>query len=156
MKHADKAERIVYLWLEFADKNDKLDGIAGTSPSMMGAVSDFKGDIPRGSNFKPETVAARAEIQRTIPITQEERIARDAVMSLSVRSRLIVSIWPQLKKKENPDTGNLYTLKDVVKLLRTYGVFLPEVEGFMSELDAISKELVLIAEARGLRLEAVA
>lgn len=161
MKHSDrklvdniieKAEEIVYLWLEFADKNDKLDGISGMSPTMMGAVSDFLGEIPRGSNFKPETLIVRVDRQRQIPITKEERLAREAVMSLPIKDRLIVTIWPQLRKKENEATGELYTIKDVLTLLRSYGVEFENKDGFLNGLKVISERLVLIAQANGLKI----
>jgi len=152
-KIVHEAELIVYLWLSFADKNDKLDGIAGTSPSMMGAVSDFKGDIPRGGNFKPETVAARADRQRQIPITEQEKMARDAMMSLPIRDRLIVAAWPQLKKKENDSTGQLYTMSDMIKTLRLSGVVIDGEASFLAMQLDISERLVAAARAIGMSRE---
>lgn len=149
----EKAEEVVYLWLRFSDKNDKLDGISGMSPTMMGAVSDFLGEIPRGSDFKPETLGARVDRQRQIPITREERQARNAIMSLSIKDRLIVSIWPQLRRKENEATGELYTLKEVLALLRSYGVAFANQDEFLDSLEIVSERLVLIAQANGLQFE---
>lgn len=152
MKHADKAEQIVYLWLSFVDKNDKLDGIAGTGRTMMGAFSDFLGCIPKGSNFKPETIAVRAEKQQKIPITREERLARDAIMSLPFKSRLIVSIWPQIRKQENQMTGELYTKRDLLKALRVYGLRFATEKHFDESVQRVSGELIKRAESMGLKL----
>jgi len=40
--------------------------LAVLGPSIMGLMHDFRGEIPRGSDYKPETVAWRAERLRRL------------------------------------------------------------------------------------------
>lgn len=117
-----RVEEIIDLWLSYVDKNDKHDAIAGAGPTMMGKFADFKGELPESSNFKPETLSGKVEKQLKIVITSDERNARALLMALPLDLRCCISIWPQIRKKDNPLTGEPHKESDSLEYLKRVNI----------------------------------
>lgn len=132
----ERIDQIINLWISYNDKVERQDGIAGSGPTVAGSLVDFHGDLPESSNYKPETVSARAERMRQIIITHEEKYAREVLRRLPLRSRELVCVWPMVRNRHNTLTGDRWTMTNVADMLAL------TLEQFLEQREAACKTLL--------------
>ena len=115
---AERVEYLVGLWLDYVEKTDIMDRIINGGPTMMDKLRVFRGELPPGSDVKPDAIGGKADWLRRVQITTEERRARALLKSMSLRERELLCIWPSVKKKHNEGTQERWTMTDVAALLR--------------------------------------
>lgn len=117
-QQSERIEGIINLWLSYIDKTEAMDRIAGESPTIMGNMVDFRGDLPESSAYKPETVSNRAERMRSLYTTSDERYAHKILLRLTPRNRELVCFWPLVRNTHNPITKERWTQANVAELLK--------------------------------------
>lgn len=154
MNIIDKAEQIIYSWLSFADKNNKIEGIASQSRSVMWALQENGGEM--GGGYGSDALAHKADLMKSIPITQTEKLAREALMGLPVEARFILVMWVDLKNKEKEETKERFKETDAFECLVNLGLPLRSFEAYQEIRKRYCKILVSRAERLGLKTEAAA
>lgn len=134
-----RIEEIVYLWLIYVDKNDKIDSITN---SGLGVLEKFTKAQSSGGGFKPDSLSGKVDKERKIVIWPEEKQARDTLMSIPIHARPYLTEWPQIKNKKNPATKKRFTLEECAGRL---GVTL---ERFKTVRDMAGRLLLLIDQAK--------
>jgi hypothetical protein len=89
---AQEVERITAIFIDFLITDRANTEAARAGKSQQGEIADYRGDVPRGGGFKPETVAARAE--KLKPITNEHNWTRAIFRELEIIERELVMSWP--------------------------------------------------------------
>lgn len=145
-KDQQEVERIVHLWLDYYERTQDNDEICKAGKSMQGEIETYHGDIPRGSDFKPETVAARAE--RLKIITTDMKWAKSVLFSLCLQDRMLITNWVQLKKKVNPISRQLFTMREVGLI---HGL---KLDDYRIKREAACEKLLIIAEGMPARKKA--
>lgn len=145
-KEQHEIERIVHLWLDYVEISEYNDEICKAGKSMQGEIETYHGDIPKGSDFKPETVAARAERLRII--TTDQKWAKDVLFSLCLQDRMLITNWVQLKKKVNPISRQLFTMREVGLI---HGL---KLDDYRVKREAACEKLLIIAEGMPARKKA--
>jgi len=106
-----EVERIIHLWFDYETAVEDNEGVCKSGKCLQGEIVTYCGDIPRGSDYKPETVSGRAERLKTI--TEDQKWAKRVLFSLEVSDRILAVRWVEMKKKVNPFTRQLFTMTEI-------------------------------------------
>lgn len=111
------AEYWVQCWIDYSDMAARNDELAVLGASIAGMLVDFRGEVPRGSGFKHETVSARAEKLRTI--SRDFRMACHVMAALSNEEFSAAVEWVFLKDRNPMDAEKrIKSRKDAYSYLR--------------------------------------
>lgn len=111
------AEYWVHVWIDNADIEAMNNELAVLGRSVVGMLVDFRGEIPQGSGYKPDTVCARADKLRRV--AADFRRAQELVAKLSHEEFLSAVEWVFLKGRNPPDAdGRIISRQDAYRYMR--------------------------------------
>lgn len=110
------AEHFIKVYVENHPRVLENDELASLGPHVVGMLVDFRGEIPQGSGYKPETVSGKAERMRTIH--RDYVRALDLMTLLSPRERRACIEWAYWCDRRPPDyKGRLITRQSVAEYI---------------------------------------
>lgn len=111
----ERVKQIIDHWLDYAEKVERIECIAGESPSLLDKIITFHGEMPESSNYKPETIGVKVDQVKRVYITHNERMAYEMIMLVPIQLREYLTLWPQVRGKRNPETDKNFCRQDMLK-----------------------------------------
>lgn len=117
-RERERVDEILCLYLGYHEAAESLHELAQRSASPLGLLVDYKGQIPQGSGFHYDTIGPKADnAQRMDYRLHQKKQAEYMVQQLPRAIRPFVTAWPRCKNRLNEETGERYTLEEVIKAL---------------------------------------